>query len=65
MYHTLIEPLADIRERMKRFHTNQIAEVSGLHVNTVRAVKNGVKLNPTIGTITTIGEALDQLEQQS
>ena len=65
MYHTLIEPLADIRERMHKFHTYQIAEVSGLHPNTVRAVKNGVKLNPTIGTLSDIGLALDQLEQQS
>ena len=64
MYYTLIEPLADIRKRMQKFHTYQIAEVSGLHPNTVRAVKNGLTTNPTLGTLSEIGKALDKLEQQ-
>ena len=64
MYHTLIEPLADIRERMQKFHTYQIAEASGLHPNTVRAVKNGANLNATLGTIEKIGNALDKLESE-
>lgn len=62
MYHTLIEPLAEIRERMQQFRTAQIAEVSGLHINTVRPVKTGANLNATLGTIEKIGKALDKLE---
>lgn len=64
MYHTLIESLADIRKRMQKFHTYQIAEAAGLHPNTVRAVKNGVALNPTIGTLIAIAESLDKMERQ-
>ena len=64
MYHTLIEPLADIRKRMQKFNTKQIAEAAGLHSNTVRAVKTGANLNATLGTIEKIGNALDKLEQQ-
>lgn len=65
MYHTLIEPLAEIRERMQQFRTTRIAELSGLHINTVRPVKTGANLNTTLGTIEKIGKALDKLEQQS
>ena len=65
MYHTLIEPLADIRKRMQKFHTKQIAEAAGLHPNTVRPIKTGANLNTTLGTIEKICNALDQLERQS
>ena len=62
MTHTLIKPLADLRERMVKHSSYRIAKVSGLAPNTVRAIRNGVNLNPTIGTLNKLAAALDSME---
>jgi len=60
--HTLIKTLEDLRERMQAHRSTDIANKSGIHVNTVRSIRNGVNLNPTIGAIAKIEEALEELD---
>ena len=62
MTHTLIKPLEELRERMIKHSSYKIAKVSGLAPNTVRAIRNGVSLNPTIGTLIKIHNALNAID---
>ena len=61
-YFNLVKTIFDLQARMKRHRTSEISKVSGVHVNTVRAIRNGVNLNPTIGTVQQIHDALDAME---
>ena len=60
--HTLLKPLADLRERMMKHSSYKISKASGLAPSTVRAIRNGVKRNPTILTLDRIAAALDSME---
>lgn len=59
---TLVKPLADLRGRMVKHKSTAIAKASGVHINTVRAIRNGVNLNPTLSVIERIATALDSME---
>lgn len=65
MNHTLIKQLESIRDRMRQHSSYEIAKLSGLAPNTVRSIRNGVNLNPTIGVLDRINEALEKLEDKS
>jgi len=65
MYHNLVDTIFNLRERMHKFPTAKIAELTGVHPNTVRSIRNGVNTNPTIVVVQKIHNALEQLEQQS
>lgn len=62
MNHTLIKQLSHTRTRMHQHSSYEIAKVSGLAPNTVRSIRNGLNLNPTIGVLDKINEALEELE---
>ena len=61
-YFNLVKTISDLQTRMKRHRTSEISKASGVHVNTVRAIRNGVNLHPTIGTVQQIHDALDAME---
>lgn len=65
MTHTLIKQLESIRTRMQQHSSYEIAKLSGLAPNTVRSIRNGVNLNPTISVLDRINEALEKLEGKS
>ena len=62
MYQPLIKPLCDLQDRMKKHKTLRIAKESGVDIKTVRAIRNGLHLTPTLGTLNRIGQALDFME---
>lgn len=62
MYFNLVDTIFNLRERMQAHRSTDIAKASGVHVNTVRAIRNGVNLNPTIGAVQKIHAALDSME---
>lgn len=61
-FHTRIEPLEDLRNRLPKHKIVEVARVSGVHRNTVRGIRNGVNLNPTHAIISKIRDALDSME---
>lgn len=60
-----MNPLTQLRARMKPFHTNRISVVCGLPTYIVRGVKNGVMKNPPMATLIRIAEALETLEKEN
>lgn len=61
-YFNLVNTIFNLQERMKKHRTIEISKVSGVHSNTVRAIRNGLNNNPTIGTVQQIHDALDAME---
>jgi transcriptional regulator with XRE-family HTH domain len=61
-YFNIVKTISALQERMRNHHTNDIAKASGVHPNTVRAIRNGVNTNPTIGVVQKIHDALDAME---
>lgn len=54
--------LGDLRERMQRHKSTVVARASGVHVNTVRAIRNGVGTNHELHTLAKLHDALDAME---
>ncbi len=63
--HTLINELENLRQRMQQHRSSDIAKRSGIHVNTVRAIKNGVNLNPTIGNLVKLYKTVTRMENSN
>lgn len=61
-YQPLHKTLNELRERMKKHPTAQIARVSGVDIKTCRAIRNGLHKSPTVPTLNKIGLALDSVE---
>ena len=61
-YFNLVKTISALQTRMTQHHSTDIAKASGLHPNTVRAIRNGINLNPTIGVVQKIHDALDAME---
>ena len=59
---TLINTLNSLSERLKDYDLSSIAKASGVHVNTVRAIKNKSNKNPTIVTLDKLWSTLDAIE---
>lgn len=58
----LTEALENLRKRMAAHPTQKIADAAGLTVPTVRAVRKGVNVNPTITTVQRIHDAVGRLD---
>ena len=54
--------LNHLTKRLKRHHSSKVARASGVHVNTVRAIRNGVNTNPLTQTVEKLNAALDAME---
>ena len=61
-YFNSVSTISDLQERIKRFHSKDVAKVSGVNRNTVRAIRNGLRPNPTFGTVQKLYDALDSME---
>lgn len=55
--------ITDLRLRMQRYKSTEVSAASGVHINSVRALRNGVATNPTICTLIAVSKALDSLEE--
>lgn len=62
MYFNLLNTVFNLKQRMQKHRTVDIARVSGLHRNTVRQIRNGINRNPSIDTLNAIHKALDSME---
>ena len=59
---TLISALSDVRARLANKDSRSVSAVSGVHFTTIAAIAKGRNLNPTIGTLSKLSDALDAME---
>jgi transcriptional regulator with XRE-family HTH domain len=60
--HTNVPALADLRRRLATKDSRSVSAASGIHFTTIAAIAKGRNLNPTLGTLSAISDALDAME---